>query len=218
MKQLLALITALIFYSFIGWAEETFEYKMTNDKKESTISTTIEETGNGYRVSSGQEGEKREITGNYSFETHSFHFVNKLQGSDYTATRNGNKIKVSGRLKNRTLNREFSINGNPWLQALDYALEQFAGTGKNKITFWFFNANECEIHEMEATKQGVKTITVNSKSSAAQHIKVNLTGFASIFWSADYWFRPEDNRFIRYETVEGAGGPKITIELVNEKK
>jgi hypothetical protein len=83
--------------------------------------------------------------------------------------------------------------------------------------FWLINADECEIHEMEAVPVGMENISLMGAPVQARKIRVNLTGFASLFWSALYWFGPADGPYLRYETTEGPGGPKLVIELVSRE-
>ncbi len=200
------------------YGENTLLYKVTGDKDVFNITYTVIETNAGYMIQSNQPGETRKSTANFVFAVHAFHYTNSKTSTDYTAQRFGNKIKISGRLKNRSIKREFIVNNNPWYQAIEHALEQFATSHKDKITFWFINADDCEIIEMEAIKQGTDSIKLQNRSQYALHVKVNLTGFAALFWSADYWFRKNDNRFIRYETTAGLGGPKLVIELMSENE
>jgi hypothetical protein len=215
MKQML-LATAILFCTLSVCAQGNNIYRMTRDKEVSTFEHKIMPTDTGYLITSGQTGEIRESKVNFAFDTAIFNYKDTLHGTDYTARRTGNKINITGRLKNRTINKQLTVNSNPWYQAIEHALQDFAALNKNKVTFWFISADDCELREMEATKQGVETITLHNRKVQALHVKVNLTGFASLFWSADYWFRQTDNRFVRYETVEGPGGVKIVIEIINE--
>jgi hypothetical protein len=47
-------------------------------------------------------------------------------------------------------------------------------------------------------------------------VEIALTGFASIFWSGEYWFRPADGRSLLAESDRGPGTKKGYIELVSE--
>ncbi len=206
----------LLFLGMYCWGQGTFLYRFNSGKKSETISYTISKIDASFKISSAQGGESRQIITDFSMAAESFHYTNTDQGTDYTAIRVGNKIKLKGRLKNRNINKEFSINGNQWYQAIEQALEHFAGSSQTHVTFWFINAESSEIMEMEASKQKIETVRVNGAPQKALHVKVNLTGLAALFWGADYWFRPGDSRFLLYRTAEGPGGPEITMEYQGE--
>ncbi len=215
MKRLFALAILSVLCACL-WGDEIFTYRMQKENEVDTFTMTVTDTGDGYivRESQNQEKEERIVTANPSYSTQTFRFRNASTCTDYIAERTGNKISVTGMLNNRTLKREFSINENPWYQSMEQALGYFSGLARDNVKFWLINADECEIHEMEAAKIGAENISIMGASVQAQKIRVTLTGFASLFWSAAYWFGSVDCVYLRYETTEGPGGPKLVIELL----
>ncbi len=207
----------ILFFGLYCWGQETFLYRLHSGTHIETLMYTITKNESILDIRCTQGGETRQIITDFILSTESFHYINSTQGTDYRAVRVGNKITLKGRLKNRGINREFTISGNTWYQAIEQALEHFADSSQTHITFWFINAEEAELMEMEASKQQTETVQVNGVSQKALHVKINLTGLAALFWSADYWFRPGDNLLLLYRTAEGPGGPEITMEYQGEE-
>jgi len=201
------------------WGDEVFTYRMQKDKEIDTFTMTVIPTDDGYTVKESQDqgDEERTAEIDSSYSTRTFHFRNVSTGTDYRTERAGNKISVTGMLNNRMLKREFLVNAEPWYQSLEQALGNFSAGAQGNIKFWFLNADDCEIHEMEAASVGTESISAAGAVVRARKIKVNLTGFASLFWSAAYWFGSTDNASLRYETTEGPGGPKLVIQLVSKE-
>ncbi len=200
------------------WGDEVFTYRMQKEKEVDTLTIAVARTEDGYTVRESQDqgNEERTIETDASYSARTFHFRSVLNGTDYKAERAGNRISVTGMLNNRMLKREFSVNEEPWYQSLEQALGNFSTGAPGSIKFWFLSADDCEIHEMEAASAGTESITAADAVVPARKIKVNLTGFASLFWSAVYWFGAPDNSSLRYETTEGPGGPRLVIQLVSK--
>jgi hypothetical protein len=198
-----------------SWSDELIAYRVKKGAQTSSYSIRILRLDKGYSVSSiERDGEEERIAmTDPSFFCSSFSFRNTSAGTEYLALREAGKIVVSGKLKGKPLQREFRVNENPWIQNIEYAFQNSPAFQKGRFRFWFINADECELFEMEATKEASETIDLAGKPVSAQRVKVALTGIAALFWQAGYWFRAGDNRYVRYETTEGPGGAKITIEL-----
>ncbi len=137
------------------------------------------------------------------------------QGTSITGTRSGNEIKLRGTFRNAPADRDFTVDSLPWYQFIEPALERFVAGGRESMRFWIVNSEDLKLMKMEARRQGVETVSANGAGQKARRVRVRLTGFASAFWHADYWFRVSDNRFVRYESVRGGPGtPKTVIERI----
>jgi hypothetical protein len=202
------------------WADEVFTYRMQKDKEADTITMTVIRTDGGGTVRESQDQGNEERTEEIDSDnsTRAFHFRNLSAGTDYRAERMGSRILVTGTRNNRALTREFSINEEPWYQFPEQALGNSPPLAQGSAKFWLINADECEIHEMEAVPVGAESISIMGAPVQARKIQVKLTGFASLFWSALYWFGPTDEPYLRHETTEGPlRGPTLVIELVSRE-
>jgi hypothetical protein len=199
-------------------ADENAAYRMHRGNDVSvTAVRVVPSADDAVTITAATGHEKRTVTADGTLSARSLVFHNPPAGTSYQAIRAGNKITVKGQLRHRSLQRTFTVGNAPWWQAIEQALERFARTKAGFMKFRFINADECELHEMEATREGVETVTVDGRAVRAVRVKVNLPGLASLFWRADYWFRERDGTFVRYETVAGPGGQRITMELISKQ-
>ena len=202
------------------WADEVFTYRVQRDKEIGTIMMTVTQTDDGRTVRESQDRGNEERTAEIDSRnsTSAFHFRNVSAGTDYEAQRAGGKISVTGMLNNRALKREFSVNAEPWYQFPEQALGSVPPFTQAGTKFWLIDAEECEIHEIEAVPAGMESISLMGAPVQARKIKVSPTGFASLFWSALYWFGPAEEPYLRYETTEGPlRGPRLLIEVVSRE-
>ena len=57
---------------------------------------------------------------------------------------------------------------------------------------------------------------MDDKLQDSVRIRVSPVGILHFIWSALYWFRPTDARFLRYEAVRGLPGtPRTVVELMS---
>ena len=215
------LFTLVIFSVLCGGlsADEVFTYRMLKDKEPESMTMTVTRTDGGSTVTESQDkgNEVRTAEIDSSWSTRTFHFRNMSAGTDYRAERAGSKITVTGMRNSRALKREFSIDEEPWYQFPEQALGSLPPRALGSAKFWLIDADQCEIHEMEAVTVGTESLSLMGAPVQARKIRVNLTGFASLFWTAHYWFGPADWPYLRYETTEGSGGSSLVIELVSRE-
>ncbi len=214
MKMIMPL-AALLFAAAFAGAQDEARFTLTEDGRADSFRLAVKKTAAGFEITETQAGgaEERATLTDSSFRTTSFRFRSAAAGTDYTAVRAGKTITVTGTLRGRALKREFSAGDRPWYQALESALARFAaGSDPGSGPFWFMNADEAELMEMEAARECRETARVGGAPVDAWKVKVSLTGFTSLFWSAAYWFRADDFAYVRYETSGGWGSPKILIE------
>jgi hypothetical protein len=212
---------ALLIAAALVSAQETSSYRLTADGKTDSFRRAVRRTADGFEITETQAGgtEERTTLVDAGYRTTSFRFRSDAAKTDYAAVRAGKTIAVTGRLRGRSLKREFAAGDRPWLQALEGALARFAaGTDPSTGPFWFMNADEAELVEMEAARESRETAKIGSAAVDAWKVRVNLSGFAALFWSAAYWFRADDFAYVRYETAGGWGSPKIVIELETEER
>jgi hypothetical protein len=201
-------------------ADTSALYRMRRDHTETihTVRIVVAADTGAVTITSTADGEERTVIADKTLATCSFVYHRPAAGTSYQAVREGQSILVQGTLRHRACRRKFALGSGPWYQAIESALERFTQTEARTMKFWLINADECELVEMEATRERVETVSVNGQAVRAVRVKVNLPGLASLFWRADYWFREKDGIYVRYETVEGPGGPRLTVELLSENQ
>jgi hypothetical protein len=198
-------------------ADEVIVMRETTGEKVKTYSITIHKNGTeGYAYSYGDFGG---ITTDSEYSTITWKYNAPWEGTNVIGERRGNTIFLTGTHKNNRIEKKFEINDQAWYQNLGIDLEYFVACRKKYEKFWCIRPDDMTIYEMEASAVGTKTVTANGVSYETLQVKVNLTGIASLFWQANYWFRISDFRYVRYESVQGGPGTPLTIvEFVSESK
>lgn len=128
--------------------------------------------------------------------------------------RHGDKLVFTGRFKGEKIQRTISISSEPWYQALSLSLRKFNRSSDQKAQFWSIRPDTLDVHLLEIIKEGEELILLGSDPCHANRIKIQLTGYKSVFWSSHYWLRKEDGLFVRYEGPSGPPGwPLTTVTL-----
>ncbi len=136
---------------------------------------------------------------------------------DISAERKGDSLYISGIRNGKPYEKTVTIDSRPWYQPLSFSLGSFLDSGRSKTTFWTIRADTIEAIALQVVKMGEETITVCNRSMTAWKIEVRPDGILSPFWHGSYWFRKEDNLFLRYRSVHGLPGTEETVvELIRE--
>lgn len=136
---------------------------------------------------------------------------------DISVVRKGDSLYISGIRNGRPYEKTVAIDSRPWYQPLSFSLGNFLDSSRIKTTFWTIRADTIEAIALQAVKMGEETITVRNRPMTTWKIEVRPAGILSPFWHGSYWFRKEDNLFLRYRSVHGLPGTEETVvELKRE--
>ncbi|MFP4282665.1 MAG: hypothetical protein ACLFR7_06290 [Opitutales bacterium] len=164
-----------------------------------------------------------------SSEINGAEFVNKVQpdgdtvywraereGLQVSAVRDGDQLRISGEAEGKAVDRTLQLPDAPWFQPINFSLEAFVRSEREAQDFVMLNSRDFEFLRLKAIRKGRDTVTVDGATREAVRVELRLRGWRSAFWSADYWFHPEDATFLRYEGVNGPPGtPKTVIEILS---
>lgn len=147
--------------------------------------------------------------------TTSWHY--SVEGKDnIIVVRVGDRLVFSGYYDGENLEKEVKIDGRPWYQPLSFSLGEFLDSDKQTTSFWVVRSDTLEVIAMTAKKKGEEQLLLGSTTVAAQQVEIRTKGLLSKFWSARYWYRKNDNLFLRYQSVHGLPGTAETVvELMN---
>ncbi len=164
-------------------------------------------------------GETHTVVVDERLESLSWAHRHPSEDTDYVAVRNGPTIEVSGRSQGEEVSEVFTLSGEaPWIQSIERSLREFALSDDRRIEFWTIQPGDIQLRRLQAVRRGRNAITVDGTLTDAWEIRLGLPGFASLFWSATYWFRTSDGLFVRSEAVRGWPGTPVTVvELVEEE-
>jgi hypothetical protein len=134
--------------------------------------------------------------------------VNK-EGSDYTANRIGNVIKINGVFRNKTISKSIEIDENPFYTNPTIGLKGFILSGKEKAKFWLLRPDKPELLKMRVTRYGAEIIEIGGRRLEAIKLEWGLTGIGSLFFNEVYWFDRKNKVFLKNINRDG-----IVTEMV----
>lgn len=196
---------------------QTLSYHVTEPGKEHNEEIDIIKSKNGYLVKRITVG-RSEMTYHTdpSFSVFSWKYSNLKNGTDISAIRSENMISIAGQLKNEKYEKEFKIDDLPWYQEWGLGLKAFIQSDKNSTRYWSIDPNKLRIATFEAKKKKIEIIKNNGEEIESIYVKISLTGFLKLFWSADMWFRRSDGTHVYSRMKRGPVGPIMTVQLIKE--
>ncbi len=201
---------------------QTLSYQTVKDNDNSNISyhdVVINEADGNYSVTTYFPNESWEFILSPVFSTIEWKYSNPDMGVDVKAVKTSNIISIKGINKNEKYAKQVKLGTDPWLQQWDLGLKSFVISADKRIVFYSFNPMDVSIFgRFEANKLGMEKITVNGAVFEAQHVRINLEGLFSVFWHGDYYFRPDNGRFILYLGKTGPADSSARVELIGEKE
>lgn len=224
----LAIAVVLCFFSLLP-ASETLTYREVEGKDRAThvisITSDLEKLGLGFRVelTTTRSGAvvRQTFLADADLSTLSWTFSDPARSMEWTASRQGGKIVLTGNAKGKKVAREFAGEGSSWNQLFQMGLGTFVESGGASFQFRSIGTQgpgELKIAKFTVTRKGDETIDLAGKKVAAVHLRISLSGLLSVFWHGDYWFRRGDGRFLRYRGKNRPGGAVAVSELVGEEK
>ena len=166
-------------------------------------------------------GETYAIQDDFDMATVFFTYENKGQKTFYTASREGNAIRLEGTFKGKPVSRFFRIDERPIYQSVERSLQGFAISGSSRlIYFWIVLPMDAMVFQLTAHREGRERVDVAGERVEAERVRVTLPGIAAVLWNSLYWYRPTDGTFLKSECVRGIGFgiPKTVLELVEGEK
>lgn len=199
-------LSALLFTSIT--AEETLNYISITEDKKITTDWTVDEKDNQLDIV-GKSSDNSEITlqtkEDYTLEV--FTQKDAQKGYDLKATRTGNTLTISGKIKQNTKTKSYDIGTTPWVQEFVFGFKDFLSSKDKEYKFEIIHPDDYGLHDMIATKIDVEELTIDGKAYNTQKMKITLQGFKKRFWKAEVWYDMATHRMLRYKANEGPGTP-----------
>ena len=219
-RVLLLIVLLLLFTRFCFAQEENAQRGYTYCEISEQETTQFEwrlESGNFVTLTVSRQEETHTCINNTALETIEWKLEGFAVDTAVIARREGNRIDVNGTLQGTPIREVFTIDEDPWYQAITLSLQPFSLSSQTSVEFWALRPDTLEVHKVKATKEGVELITFGDKEVEAQKVRISLTGFKAYLWHCFYWYRTKDGRFMRYEGSFGLPGlPKKTIIFMEE--
>lgn len=147
-----------------------------------------------------------------AYDTLSWCVDDPSNGTSIRAERRENSIVIQGEFRGKTVDKQVTVDSDPWFQASSFSLRGFVVSERESIRFWTLRSNTLEPYKLQAVKKGIETISVKGEPVSAVRVELRLIGWKRPFWKSDYWYRPDDGLLLRFEgTGDAVGSFKIII-------
>ena len=215
-RHLHCLILGVMFcFLFSTWsplaAEEIRQYRKTTGDRSVLTELRLVPEGTGWR----EIGEHSELVENADFATLYWEWRDPGAGTDLLVTAGAGVLHAEGRLRGKSLSREFPTNGLPWAQNQELRLEWLVRSGLERTVFCSFDPGSMTLYEFEATARGRELVSINGRNFTASKVHLNLNGLLAPFWGADYWLDPLTGHLLKSRAINGhPGTPPTVVEAV----
>jgi hypothetical protein len=199
-------------------AQSSLLYRETAGARQITNRMSEEILPDGFFMRSRlSDGDMHDVRLDKALLTLSYHVTSPARRIDYTVVRTGNVLVVDGMLGGKPISKRITIDSRPWYESFERSAQDFITAGvRVPLVFWVVHPWEANAYLLQARIEGREQVSVNSTRVDAVRVRVAPLGFLRIFWSALYWYRQDDGRFLRYEGVRGPPGtPKTIVELLD---
>ena len=144
----------------------------------------------------------------------SAHIVVKREDSDYTVSRTGNTVHLTGLFRGEKVDKSFTVDEYPLYTNPTVGLKGFILSGRNSSRFWLLRPDRPDILHMKVKFLDDEQIELNGRRVSAKTVKWGLTGIKSLFFSEVYWFSKTSGIFLK--NISRRNG--IVTELVSGTK
>ena len=186
----------------------------------------METTDMGYTIFLTTETKEGNVTQEFFLDkklaTVSWNYDDPKAKTKVHAARKDKKITLSGSDRGKGIEKTFAVDELAWNQLFNLGLEQFALNKEDTVKFWAIGVKgpgNMKITRFKVKKKSKEPIllTVGNQKMPAVYMTISLTGFLSMFWTGEYWFRSTDGVFLRYKGKNKPGAPVSFMQLVTEK-
>lgn len=173
------------------------------------------------RLSKGDTTDKQLLVTDLDFRTISWRYIRFGEDTDVLARRIGDKeVLIEGVLDGDELEELEELDDDePWIQLfpMNPGFDQFVLSDEEELVFWSIGTEspaDMEINSFSAEKMDSQY----SDEFKCNVLRINFspTGWRSIFWDGDYFFRVEDARVMGYRGDGAPGKPSSKTTLVKE--
>jgi hypothetical protein len=214
MKSRLSAITfllALVSLPLLA-QETTSRYSETLGSKTTAREYHVLRTADAIEVTATGDGESEKTRWVPQAGTVFWQVSTPAEGTDFTAERSGDMVRVTGTFKGRKVAKEIRIDPAPWYQVFGPLLTELLPPGTATREFWVMNSEDFSAHRMMVRRVGVERITIKGIATDTLKVHFSPAGALAPFWGADFWYKPTDFTWIFSRLPEGGGLTVSTLE------
>lgn len=139
------------------------------------------------------------------------------EGTELRAVRKGSEVLVEGTYKGKPYSRKHDFGGEPWYQFQELSYEELFSSGAMAAGFWTIDRASLKPTYFTARREsGIATIELGGTRVEAIEYALTARGVPSIIFTARFWLRARDGRFLRLDVPPLLGLPRSSVELRSE--
>ena len=219
---------SLLFTIFICNICHSYEITYKEITGDDTINYMVSshDTDEGYKISTdGIIKDKNVISSKFIINKRSsierWEYKNSLINIDFLATRESNRIKITGTEKGNKIEKDVKIDDNPWFQIfpdIPYCLDNFAQANDERIEFWTLSVKPLNGFLAVALRSDQKTISISKQNINTTVLTIFPSGVGSMFWKEKYFFQKTNGRFVFVDGKIKSKKENTKIEFVEERQ
>lgn len=204
---------------------QVLQYQEMRGDDEFHYHYNIEPSAEGYRISvarlhKGDTTDKQLLITDQAYKTLSWRYIRFGENTNVLATLTPGGVSIKGVLDGDRLEEFEELDEDePWIQLfpMNPGMDSFVLSDDEEIVFWSIGTEspaDMEINSFSAEKEE----NGYSEEFGCNVVRVNFspTGWRSMFWEGDYYFRSEDARVMGYRGDGAPGKPSSKTTLVKE--
>jgi hypothetical protein len=219
----LAIRTAAILSLALGCAlpiaslETTLEWRA--GQKTVVFEESLSPSGAGWTATIGTNiGERDNLEMDARRSTTEWRRSYPAEGTELRAVRRGAEVLVEGTYKGRPYSRRHDFGDAPWFQFQELSYEELFASGAATAGFWTIDRASLKPTYFTARREsGSATIELGGKSVEAIEYSLTVRGLPPALFTARFWLRSRDGRFLRLDVPSLLGLPRSSVELRSEK-
>lgn len=135
-----------------------------------------------------------------NLETTEWGYTKSSDGTDIKAVANDNSVTLTGKFKNKEVNKKFRLDSFPWMQMSVFDLCSFAKSNHEKISYYSIGTEgrgALSWTKFESQKEGDETIEIGGKKYECIKIETIISEY-SFIWKGYSWHDKETGTLVKY--------------------
>lgn len=198
-----------------NYVYRAYEFK-TDELLATELKNITEDDDGTVRVHHTFKGEEQEVEEVYLLDgglgTQSWTIRDVKEALDYNGYRRGNTLHITGRLKDKPVDTELTVDELPLCNHPKVTLSKFALSGRDAGECWGLRKSTLDLYKMSFRKKAEETIVFHGQP--VETVKVHFAPKNIIFekfYQRTFYFRKSDGLFLKSDRHNGEG-----MELVTE--
>lgn len=137
-----------------------------------------------------------------NLETTEWNYTKSSDGTDIKAVANDNSVTLTGKFKNKEVNKKFRLDSFPWMQMSVFDLCSFAKSNHERISYYSIGTEgrgALSWTKFESQKEGDETIEIGGKKYECIKIGTVISEY-SFIWKGYSWHDKETGTLVKYVT------------------